>query len=180
MLWSLHCSVLFSFVSYMNHHLYLIWIVIHCSYTEAIMFLIFGLLLLKMDFMYFVYFMCVEVMCVHRATWENSQWTECFTLYKYIGNKKQTNKKQAAISSPFSDKYAGSKRYSTRFNIACALKVPEFDDDTTSAHLQHVGLWHGIEIRLCDKIEAFKPISYLFWPNSLMRLCWRCNLNDYF
>ena len=74
MLWSLHCFVLFSFVFNMNYHLYFIWIVIHCSYTEAIMFLIFGLLLLKKDFMYFVYFMCVEVMCVHRATWENSQW----------------------------------------------------------------------------------------------------------
>ena len=73
-LWSLHCFVLFSFVFYMTYHLYFIWIVIHCSYTEAIMFLIIELLLLKMDFMYFEYFMCVEVMCVHRTTWENSQW----------------------------------------------------------------------------------------------------------
>ena len=38
------------------------------------MFIIFGRLPLKMDFMYFVYFMCVEIMCVHTATWENSQW----------------------------------------------------------------------------------------------------------
>ena len=50
------------------------------------MFLIFGRLLLKMDFMYFVYFMCVEIMCTQGNMGEQPV-AECFTLYKYIGNK---------------------------------------------------------------------------------------------
>ena len=58
----------------------------HCSYTEAIMFLIFGRLLLKMDFMYFVYFMCVEIMCTQGNMGEEPV-AECFTLHEYIRNK---------------------------------------------------------------------------------------------
>ena len=50
------------------------------------MFLIFGRLLLKMDFMYFVYFMCVEIMCTQGNMGEKPV-AECFTRYKYIGNK---------------------------------------------------------------------------------------------
>ena len=63
-LWSLHCFVLFSFVFYMNYHLYFIWIVIHCSYTEAIMFLIFGLLLLKW-ILCISCILCVLKLCVY-------------------------------------------------------------------------------------------------------------------
>ena len=55
------------------------------------MFLIFGLLLLKMDFMYFVYFMCVEVVCTQGNMGEQPV-AECFTLYKYIENKKKIKK----------------------------------------------------------------------------------------
>ena len=80
----------------MTYHLYFIWIVIHCLYTEAIMFLIIELLLLKMDFMYFVYFMCVEVMCVHRATWENSQWLNVLPCINILGEKKKKKKKRNA------------------------------------------------------------------------------------
>ena len=56
------------------------------------MLLIVGLLLLKMDFMYFVYFMCVEVMCVHRATWENSQWLNVLPCINILEIKKIKNK----------------------------------------------------------------------------------------
>ena len=88
MLWSLHCFILLSFVYYMNCHLYCIWIAIHYSYTEAIMFLIFGRLPLKMDFMYFLHFMRVEIMCEHRATWENSQWLNCLPCINILEIKK--------------------------------------------------------------------------------------------
>ena len=55
------------------------------------MFLIFGRLLLKMDFMYFVYFMCVEIMCT-RGNMAEQPVDECFTLYKYIEkNKNKTH-----------------------------------------------------------------------------------------
>ena len=87
MLWSLHCFVLFSFVFYMNYHLYFIWIVIHCSYTEAIMFLIIELLLLKW-ILCISWILCVEVMCVHRATWENSQWLNVLPCINILEKKK--------------------------------------------------------------------------------------------
>ena len=60
----------------------------HCSYTKAILFFIFGCLPLKMDFMYFVYFMCVEIICVHRATWENSQWLNVLPCMNILEIKK--------------------------------------------------------------------------------------------
>ena len=58
------------------------------------MFLIFGRLPLKMDFMYFVYFMCVEIMCTQGNMGEQPV-AECFTLYKYTWNKKNYKKNQA-------------------------------------------------------------------------------------
>ena len=51
------------------------------------MFIIFGRLPLKMDFMYFVYFMCVEIMCVHTATWENSQWLNVLPCINILEKK---------------------------------------------------------------------------------------------
>ena len=60
------------------------------------MFLIIELLLLKMDFMYFVYFMCVEVMCVHRATWENSQWLNVLPCINILEIKKKNKIKKRA------------------------------------------------------------------------------------
>ena len=51
------------------------------------MFLIFGRLPLKMDLMYFVYFMCVEIMCTQGNMVEQPV-AECFTLYKYIAKIK--------------------------------------------------------------------------------------------
>ena len=50
------------------------------------MFLLFGILLLKMDFMYFVYFMCWSYVCTQGNMAEQPV-AECFTLYKYIGKK---------------------------------------------------------------------------------------------
>ena len=50
------------------------------------MFLIFGRLPLRMDCMYFVCFMCVEIMCTQGNMGEQPV-AECFTLYKYIGKK---------------------------------------------------------------------------------------------
>ena len=40
-----------------------------------------------MDFMYFVYFMCVEVMRVHRATWENTQWLNVLPCINILEKK---------------------------------------------------------------------------------------------
>ena len=50
------------------------------------MFLLFGLLLLKIDFMYFVYFMCWSYVCTQGNMAEQPV-AECFTLYKYIEKK---------------------------------------------------------------------------------------------
>ena len=72
----------------MNCHLYFIWIVIHCSYTEAIMFFIFGRLPLKNGFYVFrVFYMSWNYMCTQGNMGEQPV-AECFTLYKYIGQKK--------------------------------------------------------------------------------------------
>ena len=54
------------------------------------MFFIFGRLPLKMDLMYFVYFMCVEIICVHRATWENSQWLNVLPCINILEIKNKT------------------------------------------------------------------------------------------
>ena len=43
-----------------------------------------------MDFMYFVYFMCVEIMCAQGNMGEQPV-AECFTLYKYTGKKRKKN-----------------------------------------------------------------------------------------
>ena len=55
---------------------------------------IFERLPLKMDFMYFVYFMCVEIICVHRATWENSQWLNVLPCINIL----EKNKKHATAN----------------------------------------------------------------------------------
>ena len=55
------------------------------------LFTFFGRLPLKMDFMYFVYFMCVEIICVHRATWENSQWLNVLPCINILEIKKKKN-----------------------------------------------------------------------------------------
>ena len=64
------------------------------------MFLIFGRLPLKMDFLYFVYFMSVEIICGHRAKWENSQWLNilpCINILEIKINKiKQHLKKKCS------------------------------------------------------------------------------------
>ena len=93
MLWSLHCFVLFSFVFYMNYHLYFIWIVIHCSYTEAIMFLIFGLLLLKW-ILCISCILCVLKLCVytgqHGRTASGWMFLPCINILEIKKKKKNS------------------------------------------------------------------------------------------
>ena len=93
-LWSLHCFVLFSFVFYMNYHLYFIWIVIHCSYTEAIMFLIFGLLLLKW-ILCISCILCVLKLCVytgqHGRTASGWMFLPCINILEKKKKKKITS-----------------------------------------------------------------------------------------
>ena len=142
----------------MNCHLYFIWIVIHRSYTEAIMFLTFGRLPLKMEFIYFVYFMCVEIMCT-QGNMRKQPVAECFTLSKYIGKK--MNK---SLLFCFTFKFATSGfRRSSPFENPDLFRLQIQRTDTPVFRLvsmSHFRVWSNLFA------ESTRTVSSLYWNNT--------------